>query len=118
MNAQELVKILDVQIVNIMNAEQEVLKLEDHRRELLLQLQIAEADLLTREGGPINGKNAEIRAAQLLQETAPERVQINEFEREIARRKCELTYHQNVFKINHSLMGLFASRPDLTLIER
>ena len=118
MNAQELVKTLDIQIVNIMKAEQEVLTLEDRRRELLLELQIAEAHLLTQEGGPINGKNAEIRAAQLLQETAPERIQINEFEREVARKKCELTYHQNVFRINHSLMALFAARPDLTVIER
>lgn len=100
---------------NILAAEQEVLALEDRRRELLLELQIEEANLLTQENGPINGKNAEIRAAQLLQETAPERIQINEFEREIARKKSELVYQQNLFKASQALMPLFVAQPGMIL---
>lgn len=116
MNAQECKQTLLAEVEAIYNLENDVLKLEDRRRELMLQLQIEEADLLTQDNGPINGKNAEIRAAQLLQETAPERIQINEFEREIARTRSALTYHQNLFKAHQGILALFASRPDLSKI--
>jgi hypothetical protein len=98
----------------IYNLEKDVLDLEDRRRQLLVELQLEEADLLTRDNSPINGKNAEIRAAQLLQETGPAKVQINEFEREIARTKSALTYQQNLFRTYQSILALFASRPDLS----
>jgi hypothetical protein len=114
MTAEQLVKALEKQVGEMAAVEGDVLQLEDRRRELMLQLQIAESNLLTRIDGPINGKNAEVRAAQLLQETAPERIQINEFEREIARKKSELTYCQNLFKLNMGLLAFFTARPDLS----
>jgi len=116
MNAQEAAVALTQGAHHILTAEKEVLVLEDRRRELLLELQLTEAGLLTQADGPINGKNAEIRAAQLLQETAPERIQINEFEREIARKRCELTFRQNMFKSYQAILALFAARPDITKI--
>ena len=114
MTAQEVVKELLSGVTHILHAEKEVLELEDRRRELILELQIAESNLILQEGGPINGKNAEIRAAQLLAETAPERIVINEFEREIARKKCQLNGYQNLFKVNQGIIALLASRPDIT----
>jgi hypothetical protein len=114
MNAQECAKTLLETASSIYNLENDILHLEDRRRQLMLELQVEEASLLTREGGPINGKNAEIRAAQLLQETGPERVQINEFEREIARIRSALTLQQNLFRAHQGILALFASRPDLS----
>jgi hypothetical protein len=116
MNAQETAGTLIKAAEAILDAEKELLALEDRRRELLLELQLAEAALLTQADGPINGKNAEIRAAQLLHETAPERIQINEYEREIARKRCELNFRQNMFKSHQAILALFAARPDITKI--
>jgi hypothetical protein len=116
MNAADVAQVLTAGPAKILTLEKKVLELEDRRRELLLQLQISEANLLTTENSPINGRNAEIRAAQLLQETAPARIQINEYEREIARTKADLTFEQNMFRANQAILALFASRPDLTKI--
>jgi hypothetical protein len=113
MNASDVAKLIVAGPAKILTLEKKVLELEDRRRELMLELQIVEANLLTADNTPINGKNAEIRAAQLLHETAPERIQINEYEREIARTKADLTFEQNMFRGNQAILALFASRPDL-----
>jgi acetylglutamate kinase len=116
MDVSSVAKAVDAGPMKILTLEKKVLELEDRRRELMFELQIAEANLLTSDNSIINGKNAEIRAAQLLQETAPERIQINEYEREIARTKSELTFEQNMFRANQAILAFFSSRPDLTKI--
>jgi hypothetical protein len=73
------------------------------------QLKELEASLLLQDNGPINGKNEQIRAAQLYERTAPERILVEIAEKEVARARLQLGVEKNAYKSWHAICGLMAS---------
>lgn len=61
------------------------------------ELKEVEAHYLLMEDGPVNGKNEQIRAAQLFEKTHPERLRIEELERVVAHREIALETAENSF---------------------
>lgn len=62
------------------------------------ELKEVEAHYLLMEDGPVNGKNEQIRAAQLFEKTHPERIRIEELERVVAHREIAVETAENCFQ--------------------
>lgn len=112
MTRKEFAELLSAAPEGMVTEEESILKLEAQRRDLEFALQMRKNDLLCQEDGPIQGKNAEIRAAQLSQHTLPLEIQISEVEQQLARHKAKLRCLQAG---HHSLLmisNLLAARDD------
>jgi hypothetical protein len=82
----------------IRQAETNLYNLET--REIMAQeaLESREAQLLMQEGGPINGKNAEIRDAQLSVYTHDERARLRDAGHRVREVEIERNYLRNKFE--------------------
>jgi hypothetical protein len=69
-----------------------------------------EAELLICEDSPINGKNAEIRAAQMRQETTAERQAIQAAEAALLKEKTSLNKLQNEFKALRAIVAILSNQ--------
>lgn len=69
-----------------------------------------EAELLIREDSPINGKNAEIRAAQMRQETQAERAAIASAEAALIKEKASLNKLQNEFRALRAIVAMLTNQ--------
>ncbi len=69
-----------------------------------------EAELLIRDDSPINGKNAEIRAAQMRQETTAERQAIQEAEAALLKEKATLNKLLNEFKALRAIVAMLTNQ--------
>lgn len=72
------------------------------------ELRDRECHYLLMEDGPINGKNEQIRAAQLHEQTAPERARLAELQRVLAQRELLVEHAENQFEAYLTLAKLFA----------
>ncbi len=85
--------------------ETEIVSLEIRRQEQEFMLKTRESALLAEESGPITGKNAEMRAAQLWGLTQSDRVLVLDLEAQIMRDKGDLTHLRTLHK---SLLAISA----------
>ena len=69
-----------------------------------------EAFLLTCEDSPITGKNAEIRTAQMRQETTAERQAIQEAEAILIKEKVTFNKLQNEFKALRAIVAMLTNQ--------
>lgn len=80
--------------------------------DLIVQMQAElrdrECQYLLMEDGPINGKNEQIRAAQLHEQTAPERARLAELQRVLARRELLVEHVENQFEACLAMAKLMA----------
>lgn len=91
--------------------ESEVVSLEIQRLEEEFTLKGRESALLTSEESRIDGKNAEIRAAQLWMLTQPERVLVMDLEAKVMKRKAELNQAKALHKSLLAIATLLANDP-------
>lgn len=78
--------------------EQVVFEQEETLRERRNQYLQREAKYLLQENGPINGKNEQIRSAQLYSLVTPERILIEIAEKEVAQSKLQLAVEKNCYR--------------------
>ena len=102
-----LSKLMDCpqRICDLHRAAQETINLiEQVQREL----KESECHYLLDEYGPINGKNEQIREAQLYERTLPERIRLEELRRVLANREISLELAENEFQACLSASRLMA----------
>lgn len=109
MTKQELIKMLLDATASLANAEEEVAQLEILRRGHEFTLKDKEMRLLLDETGPINGKNAELRTAQLFSLSEPEHVLVMDAEAQVTNKKAELntrrSMHRSLLAISYLIAG-------------
>ena len=97
----------------IRKVEQEILLLEERRRQQEFAIEELKSRLLTQEDGPIQGKNAEVRAAQLQTYVLPQSILLADTVREIDAKKVDLRYWRLLHQSNSAISQLLAARLDL-----
>lgn len=75
------------------------------------ELRDRECHYMLMEDGPINGKNEQIRAAQLHEQTAPERARLAELQRVLAQRELLIEHAENQFEAYLAMAKLMAAGP-------
>lgn len=103
-----LIADLTVLKISIQVAEAEVFTAFKDVQDVKRLLQIREDEILMdrAEGVKIDGKNAEIRAAQIREATAYERLSVQEEEKVFEERKLELANLKTELRINLALVEL------------
>lgn len=104
MNKQDLVSLLANLPGQINRAEIDILVAQDAVIKSKDALSAKEADLYTE--GKIDGKNAEIRNAQLKQLTIPERNEIAKAENALSMARIHYNLLQNTFSAYRAISGL------------
>ena len=89
--------------------EQVVFEQEEVLRERRIQHKEMEAGSLLQENGPINGKNEQIRQAQLWERLAPERIMVEAAEREVAQSKLQLAKERLSYRSWQTIAELMAA---------
>jgi hypothetical protein len=107
MTRETVMEQLETLPLAVREAEMAVLRAEEARQAAENGLQAREDELLV--SGEIDGKNADLRAAQMRQATAGERAQVEEATRQVARLKIELHYVVNQFAALRALARLLAN---------
>lgn len=100
--AKRLLEIPDA----IREADKQLLCLIARQNEREFAFRKLEADLLLDEKGPIDGRNAEVRAAQLFVHTAPERALVMDVKQQVAEAKAELDYQRALHEALIAAAGL------------
>lgn len=104
MNRQTVIENLAKLPALIEAAEMGVLRLQEQVDESKEELKDREGDLQLK--GAIDGKNAEIRAAQLRQMTKMEREEVGQYENLLAEKRIELNRLLNEFRAYRSIARL------------
>ncbi len=94
----------------IAQAETRLLEMETAHANFAACLQLTEDRLLLT--GAIDGKNAEVRSAQLREQTAATRAQVEEAQESAVRMKVALHARQNEFSALKAIARLLASNSD------
>lgn len=92
---------------------EEYLGLQRRLAEQEFTLEDQEARLLTAPNSPIDGKNTEVRAAQMFGLTGPEHVLIMELKSQVAMKKAEIDYHGARHRSLIAAAALLAAGPDM-----
>ncbi len=86
--------------------EMDLLAAINVKNDIKKELEKKEAELLISPDTPINGKNAEIRSAQLKKALAVELTLMEEAEKAVALQRTKLTQRQNEFSALRSVVSL------------
>ena len=109
MTNNQLIQALLTLPESIRATELAIIQLEEKRRQMEFELDSRKADLLTQVDGPINGKNAEIREAQLHIHLLPQRILIADVEKQIAEQKVQLRYLHLLHRSNLAIASMLSA---------
>lgn len=110
MTKEELIKELEIMPAAIFCKAEELIEKEDALARAKKALRDKEASLLL--NGTINGKNEEIRKAQLYLATSEEHAQVNKAEIELERARAELTFQRDRLRALVAIASIFKTETD------